>query len=210
MPGGLIDYPAGHYGIVSGCGTDRFGHRLPRLVTRTRFPELIELTAYTSPMNATSNIQRATPEDAPAIARLNAHVHDLHVEAHPHYFRSTDLEELTATFRGWLEREDTATFIARDNSGTPIGYMRTRFLDLPPTPFHHRRTYVELDQIAIDPAHRRRGLAHAFVELARDEARARGTDRIHLASWAFNESAHAFFKSEGFEPRSTEYWQQLT
>jgi GNAT superfamily N-acetyltransferase len=149
-------------------------------------------------MSATSNTQGATPDDAPAIARLNAHVHDLHVEAHPHYFRSTDLEELTATF------------ITRDDNGTPIGYMRTRFLDLPPTPFHHRRTYVELDQIAIHPAHRRRGLAHAFVELARDEARARGTDRIHLASWAFNESAHAFFKSEGFEPRSTEYWQQLT
>jgi len=155
------------------------------------------------------DIQRATPDDATAIARLNAFVHDLHVEAHPHYFRPTDLDELTTTFRGWLERDDTTTFIARDEEGTPIGYMRTRFVDQPPTPFHHHRSYLELDQIAVDPAHRREGLAHAFVELARDEARSRGTDRIHLASWNFNEGAHAFFRSEGFEPRTTHFWQQL-
>jgi ribosomal protein S18 acetylase RimI-like enzyme len=161
-------------------------------------------------MSATFDIQRATPEDAPHIARLNAFVHNIHVEAHPNYFRPTDLDELTTAFRGWLARDDTTTFIARDEDGTPIGYMRTRFLDTPPTPFHHQRTYLELDQIAIHPDHRREGLAHALVELAREEARARGTDSVHLATWSFNGGAQAFFKSEGFEPRTTQFWQQLT
>lgn len=160
-------------------------------------------------MSATFDIQRATTEDAPAIARLNAHVHDIHVEAVPHYFRPTDLDEITATFRDWIDSDDNATFVARDADGTPIGYMRTRFYDLPPTPFHHHRTYLVLDQVAVHPAHRRNGLAHAFVKLAREEARTRGTDRIHLSSWNFNEGAHAFFRSEGFEPRTTEFWQQL-
>ena len=160
-------------------------------------------------MSTTFDIQRATPEDAPALAALNAHVHQLHVDAHPHYFRPTDLDELNATFRDWLKRDDSATFIARDEDGTPIGYMRTRFYDQSPTPFHHQRTYLELDQIAVDPTYRRRGLAHAFVELAREEARARGTDRVHLATWTFNEGAQAFFESEGFEPRATLYWQSI-
>ena len=160
-------------------------------------------------MSATFDIQRATPEDAPAIARLNAFVHDIHLEAHPHYFRPTDPDELTSSFREWLERDDTTAFIARDESGTPIGYVTTSFHDRPPTPAHHRRAYLELDQIAVHPTHRRRGLAHAFVELAREEARARGTDRIHLATWQFNKGAQAFFESEGFLPRTTQYWQQL-
>ena len=160
-------------------------------------------------MSATFDIQRATPEDAPHIARLNAHVQDLHVEAHPHYFRHTDLDELTTTFRGWLERDDTASFIAHDDNGTPIGYVITQFYDRPPTPFHHQRTYLEIDQIVVDPARRRQGLAHDLVELARNEARTRGTDSVHLATWTFNEGARAFFKSEGFLPRTTQYWQQL-
>ena len=160
-------------------------------------------------MSPAFDIQRATPEDAPHISQLNAFVHDIHVEAHPHYFRPTDLNELTTSFRTWLERDDATAFIARDNNGTPIGYVTTSFYDRPPTPTHHRRTYLEIDQIAVDPAHRRKGLAHALVERARDEARARGTDRVHLASWTFNEGAHAFFRSEGFEPRTTQFWQQL-
>ena len=160
-------------------------------------------------MSATFDIQRATPGDASAIARLNAHVHDLHVDAHPTTFRPTDLDELTTTFRGWIESETDAFFIAHADDGTPIGYIRTRFRDIPPTSFHHHRISLEIDQIAVNPVHRRRGLAHAFVELARTEARARGASAIHLSTWAFNEGAQAFFESEGFEPRTTQYWQSV-
>ncbi len=58
------------------------------------------------------DIRRATPEDARTLARLNAFVHDLHVEAQPHYFRPTDLEGETrpdavlgsiAELPGWWE-----------------------------------------------------------------------------------------------------------
>lgn len=157
----------------------------------------------------TFDIGRATPEDADAIARLNAFVHGPHVEAHPHYFRPTDRTEVASLLEQWLGAEDVAAFIARDEVRTPIGYLITRYVDRPPTPLHHRRRYLEIDQIAVDLAHRRRGLAHALVELAREEARRRGADRVHLATWTFNEGARAFFESEGFAPRVTQYWQQL-
>jgi len=155
------------------------------------------------------NIARATPHDAQRLARLNAFVHDLHVEAHPDFFRATDLGELTTLFRDSLEDAATSAFVARDDDGVPVGYVLTKYVDRKPTPLHHRRTYLEIDQIAVDPAHRRRGLAHVLVACARDEARERGVDRIQLSTWTFNEGAQRFFESEGFAPRLTAYWQQL-
>lgn len=155
-------------------------------------------------------LRRATPEDASHLARLNAFVHAPHVEAHPHFFRDTDLAELTALYEASLAEPETAAVLAIDTTeDIPVGYLLTRYFDRPPTPLHHQRRYLEIDQIAVDPAHRRRGIAQALVARARDKARARGVTRIHLSTWTFNEGARAFFASEGFVPRFTAYWQEL-
>lgn len=154
-------------------------------------------------------IRRATLEDADTLARLNAFVHAPHVEAHPHYFRATNPTELAALFRPMLETPETAAFLALDGEEA-VGYLMTRYFDRAPTALHHRRRYLEIEQVAVDPRQRRRGIAHELIALARDEAAARGITWVHLATWTFNEGAQAFFESEGFTPRTTQYWERLS
>lgn len=154
-------------------------------------------------------IRRATANDAATLARLNAFVHEPHVEAHPHYFRATDASGLATLFRASLDEPETAAFVALSDDGEAVGYMVTRYFDRAPTALHHRRRYLEIDQIAVDPDHRRGGIARALVTRAREEAEARGTTWIHLATWAFNVGAQAFFESEGFTPRTVQYWEQI-
>ena len=153
------------------------------------------------------DIRRANEGDAEALAALNAFVHEPHVEAHPHYFRPAEPSELASLFRTALGDPETAAFLAHEE-GTAVAYLVTRFFDRAPTALHHRRRYLEIDQIVVDPRYRRTGIARTLVAQAREEAAARGTAWIHLATWSFNEGAQAFFESEGFAPRTIQYWQE--
>ena len=160
-------------------------------------------------MTPSHGIRRATVADAPTLAALNGIVHMPHVEAHPRYFRPTETEALAALFAEWLDQDDAAAFLACDGAGNAVGYLVAKLRDLDPSPFHHRRCFLEIDQIAVDPAHRRAGLGHALVEAAREEARQRGADAVHLATWAFNQGAQAFFEREGFLVRAVQLWQPV-
>jgi [ribosomal protein S18]-alanine N-acetyltransferase len=57
---------------------------------------------------------------------------------------------------------------------------------------------AELQRIAVDPAHRRTGLATALVEHAATAARAEGADRLLLEVREDNGGALAFYADRGF------------
>jgi len=59
----------------------------------------------------------------------------------------------------------------------------------------------EIDQIAVDPVWRRRGVGRALMAAALAEADKRGLRYVELFSWAFNTDAHTLFRGFGFEPR---------
>src|SRR5262249_57318991 len=84
-------------------------------------------------------------------------------------------------------------------------YVVGFFSDRPDNPFRQPRRWCEIDQIAVDPAWRRRGVGRMLMQAALDEARARGSSDVELSSWAFNTDAHALFRSFGFEPRTVTF-----
>lgn len=57
---------------------------------------------------------------------------------------------------------------------------------------------AELQRIAVDPAHRRRGLATALLDAVVDLARASGADRLLLEVREDNAGALAFYAARGF------------
>ena len=60
------------------------------------------------------------------------------------------------------------------------------------------RAPVVIDELGVDAACRRRGIASALVAFCRREARRKGYDRIELNMWEFNESALRFYEAIGF------------
>jgi GNAT superfamily N-acetyltransferase len=71
----------------------------------------------------------------------------------------------------------------------------------PDDPFRRARRWCEIDQIAVDPAWRRRRVGRSLMQAALDEAHARGYLQVELSSWAFNADAHVMFRRLGVEPR---------
>jgi ribosomal-protein-alanine N-acetyltransferase len=58
---------------------------------------------------------------------------------------------------------------------------------------------AELQRIAVDPDHRRTGLATQLLDAVVDEARREDADRLLLEVRDDNESAIAFYAARGFE-----------
>jgi GNAT superfamily N-acetyltransferase len=145
-------------------------------------------------------IRAGGPDDAATLAELHPHVHDLHVAARPDFFAVPRREDVAAWFREQVARPDVRTWLG-EMAGAPAGYTLVYFHERPARPFAHARRWCEIDQIAVAPAGRRRGLARALIQAALDEARHRGIRDIELSSWAFNTPAHEAFQRIGFTPK---------
>ena len=145
-------------------------------------------------------VRGASVGDAETLAGLNRFVHDTHLQRRPDYFTPWRLEDVSAWFRDQLDHVSTAAWIAQEGD-LSVGYLIMFVHERARNPFHHARRWCEIDQIAVDPAWRRRGIGGALVTAALEEAAARGLRDVELSSWAFNRDAHAMFRRFGFEPR---------
>ena len=149
-------------------------------------------------------VRRAVLGDEPTLALLNRFVHDMHHVRRPDYYKATRVDDVAAWFRERLETPPAALWIA-EGDGIAVGYVVAFFFDRPDNPFRQARRWCEIDQIAVDPAWRRRGVGRSLMHAALDEARARGFSEVELSSWAFNTDAHALFRSLGFEARTVTF-----
>ena len=145
-------------------------------------------------------VRRAVGGDAHALAALNRFVHETHLARRPDYFKPVRADEAAAWFRERLEERTPAAWIA-EAEGRPVGYVLTFFHERGENPFHRPRRWCEIDQIAVDPEWRRRGIGRALMAAALAEADKRGLRYVELFSWAFNTDAHTLFRGFGFEPR---------
>jgi len=145
-------------------------------------------------------VRAAVVGDEHALAALNRFGHEMHLARRPDYFRPTRADELAAWLRDLLDEPTTAAWIAEEED-FPVGYVLTFFHERGEDPFRRAWRWCEIDQIAVDPAWRRRGIGRALMAAALAEAGKRGVRDIELASWAFNIEAHALFRQFGFEPR---------
>jgi ribosomal protein S18 acetylase RimI-like enzyme len=132
------------------------------------------------------------------MVRLNAHVQDWHAAHHPETFLAApDPAAVRAHFADALGDPSVTVLL----SGDPSAYALCTLRDRPANAFSPPRRRLSVDQIATDPAHRRRGHARALLDAASALAREQGCHEIILDTWADNAEAHAFFRAMGFAPQ---------
>lgn len=143
-------------------------------------------------------LRRAQPEDAGALARLNAHVQLWHAEHYPETFHPhPDPAGLIAWFAGRLAEPGCTAFLAGD---PPAGYALCALQERDASVFSPARRRLMVEHVAVAPEARRRGLGRALLSAARDLAREVQVDEILLDTWEANHAAHAFFRADGFAP----------
>lgn len=79
--------------------------------------------------------------------------------------------------------------------GSIAGYLKLGA----PTALSANRHVLEVQGLAVSPAHQRRGVARGLLAAAVEEARSRGARRLTLRVLATNERARRLYASAGFE-----------
>ncbi|MGH1344608.1 MAG: GNAT family N-acetyltransferase [Nannocystales bacterium] len=139
----------------------------------------------------------ATLEDAAALAELNHHVHDIHVEAEPERYSVTDDAAVAEQFRMFIRGVATEVLLA-ERGGVAIGYVVVVGVERPAQAFAHARRWALVDQIAVAPHARRTGVGRALMDAAAQSARRRGYPELQLDVRAHNKGARAFYESLGY------------
>jgi ribosomal protein S18 acetylase RimI-like enzyme len=145
----------------------------------------------------TTRVRQAGAGDAELLADLNRSVQELHVAHRPDYFKTADAIAVAGWFRSKLKDSDVRAWIA-EWDGSVVGYALTITYDRPENAFGFARRFCEIDQIAVSPAFRRRGIARALVERVLEDARLRAIADVELTSWCFNTEAQDAFRALGF------------
>jgi ribosomal protein S18 acetylase RimI-like enzyme len=143
------------------------------------------------------------------LAVLNGFVQRLHVAAHPEHFRTPRLRDLADWFATLLQQPTAALWIA-ELDGVAVGYVSALFHEQPENPFCLARRWCEIDQVAVDPAYQRRGVARRLVDAVVADAQANGIRDVEMTIWSFNDNAQAAFQRLGFRPRIVRLRRQIS
>jgi ribosomal protein S18 acetylase RimI-like enzyme len=143
--------------------------------------------------------RRATPADAPTLARLNAHVQGWHAATYPEVFHPhPDPNGLIAYFAERLSDPASTAFLSGDPA---LGYALCALQVREASVFSPPIRRLMIDHIAVAPEARRQGHGRALLLAARALAREEAVDEVLLDTWEANSVAHAFFRAAGFSPR---------
>jgi GNAT superfamily N-acetyltransferase len=157
----------------------------------------------------TMRIEPAAVTDADTLARLNEHVHRLHVDNAPRFFRVPTRDEAVEAFRTMLARPAARAFIAYVDH-VAAGYALAFLCERAGGAFSPARRWIHVENVSVDPAWQRRGIARALVSAVERCAIDAGIEEIELDTWAFNARAQTLFRSWGFEPKIQRFWMRTT
>src|SRR4051794_10164195 len=152
----------------------------------------------------TVTIRTAAHRDGDLLATLNAFVQELHVAERPDIFKPAQRREVADWFEQLLRKATVHIWIA-ESQGAPIGYVVALLRERTEGPFCLARRWYEIDQIAVAPDHREKGVGRLLVETVLAEARAEGIRNVEANCWAWNEVAHQAFRGCGFASKEIRF-----
>lgn len=100
-----------------------------------------------------------------------------------------------------IDSHDAAVLVATDPSGEIVGFI-AGYLDIHSVRFGYR-CWVE--DFAVDPERRSRGVGKLLLEAMRGWARERGATHLELDSADARVDAHRFYEREGADPGSRSF-----
>ncbi|GLH62398.1 GNAT family N-acetyltransferase [Parageobacillus sp. G301] len=131
------------------------------------------------------------------IAKLNKHVHDLHSNLYPEYFKEYNYEDIKDFFKGIVDKQNFI-FLLLEEDDQPLGYAWIEIRNYPENAFKKSYKSVYVHQISIVENHRRKGCGSKLMDAIYDIAKTNGINKIELDYWFSNEIAKNFYKKNGF------------
>lgn len=143
-------------------------------------------------------VRFAKEEDLARVNELREMVNEHHVAGRPDMFKPGFGQELRDyIFEIWRAEEKGIIVAERDS--IICGFACVKFVDRAETPYRNAMRFYEVEEFGVDEAFRRQGVATELMTFVKEDARARGFERIELNMWEFNESALEFYEAVGFK-----------
>ncbi|MFE6767284.1 GNAT family N-acetyltransferase [Streptomyces sp. NPDC057689] len=153
------------------------------------------------------NVRAATEADLNMLSTLSMEIQRLHAENRPDLFREPDEVTLRSFFADQLARE--AIVLVADHQGVTAGYLLAEANERPANPFRHASKSLYVHHIAVAPTAQRQGVGEQLIQAIVAIAQAESAQAVRLDSWSFNQTAHAFFEGQGFEPLNVIFERRL-
>ena len=148
-------------------------------------------------------IRRAEPKDAPRISALLRQVLEVHAAIRPDMYRSGTQKYSEKEVIALLQKPDCRIFVDTDKSDTARGYCICFVQQIKDDGVIVGRRELYIDDLCVDEAERRSGVARRLFEHVKAYAAKNGFDWITLNVWNGNTGALAFYHEMGLTPRRT-------
>lgn len=147
----------------------------------------------------------ASEADFDVVNRLARQVHELHVSWRPDLFRSVEYPIPHEEFSGLLQEQ---RLLLAQQDGKVIAYavFGVQQLDVPKLMPHKT---LKLDEICVDEAYRRQGVAKVFLHELMQRGREQGCNDLRLTCDPHNAAGIALYESLGMKPKVIQYQCQL-
>ena len=142
-------------------------------------------------------VRLATEADLERINELRQQVNRLHVEGRPDIFRPGFSDELRDYARTLISSPGHDILVC-EREGEICGIACVDYVVKPESPYSRATRFYHVEELCVDAARRRQGVARELTDFMRADARRRGLDRIVLDVWEFNDEALAFYDAMGF------------
>lgn len=150
------------------------------------------------------SIRDAGPADFPQVERLIRMDLQYHAEHRPDLFHADGFGYGWEEFERLLADPGRIALLA-EVDGETAGLCFGKVEDTPDNTVLKPVRIGAVEDLAVFPAFRRRGVARTLLEEAKARAGALGAGGLRLRVWQFNQGAAALYRSLGFEPQ----WSEL-
>ena len=133
------------------------------------------------------------------IATLNQHVHDVHVEAYPNYFKPYNYDLVKSEFDSIIDVEKFE-FLLIEDENEAVGYAWIEYRKYRENAFKLSYQSVYVHQISISSDVRGKGYGTSLMKEIERRALARDIHKIELDYWTKNSMAKSFYEKLGFSP----------
>lgn len=142
--------------------------------------------------------RRANSADIPQMLPLWRNLIDIHAPMERMFETVEGAEAKFAEFiRALLDKENYLV-AAAEQEGKLAGYVIAHVSQTPEVFVLRRRMYVQ--DMVIDPAYRRQGVARKLMDMVLDFAKAQHVQKIDILVAVQNEGANKFWQEMGFRP----------
>jgi ribosomal protein S18 acetylase RimI-like enzyme len=152
-------------------------------------------------MTLSVRIRPALPSDVAALIPLFEELDEIHRLALPAVFRKPDAARREQSWLDWIiAGPDQAILVAEGPHADIVGLVVLIARSVAANSVRDARRFVEIDQLVIASAARRRGIGRSLVDASKAWGRARGIANLEVTAWSVNVETIEFYRQIGFSP----------